>query len=189
MPKADAEQQLDTNLFWVDMEMTGLDPETEVITEIACLVTDKDLNVIAEGPEIVIHHEDAVLDKMNAEVNKIYDRSDLRQKIRTSMISVAEAERAILDFVRGYCRPKMSPYCGNTVSTDKQFIRKYMKNLYDYLHYRVIDVSTVKELAKRWYPKLPLFGKKDQHRAMGDIKESVAELKYYREKIFVNVVK
>lgn len=174
-----------TNLFWVDLEMTGLDPNVDVITEIACLITNTDLEVVAEGPEIVIHQNDEQLAKLSDEVNKIYDRSDLREKVRNSTISLEEAGKQVFEFVQKYCAPGTSPYCGNTVSTDKQFIKKYMPDLYKHLHYRLIDVSSIKELAKRWYPDLPLFVKAEKHRAMDDIKESVAELKYYREKIFI----
>lgn len=181
------ESNKDTNLFWVDLEMTGLDPQTDVITEIACLVTNSQLEVIAEGPELIIHQSEESMSKMNEAVNEIYKRSDLKQKVRDSKVSTAEAEKQVVDFVSQYCSPGLSPYCGNTVSTDKQFIKAYMPGLYKYLHYRVIDVSTVKELAKRWYPQLPVFVKAEKHRAMDDIKESVAELQYYKEKVFLKV--
>jgi oligoribonuclease len=178
----------DTNLFWVDLEMTGLDPEKDVILEIACLITDSDLNILAEGPEIAIHQDDSELAKINEQVNEIFKQSDLREKVKNSKINLAEAEDQVLNFVTKYCIKGRSPYCGNTVATDKQFIKKYMPKLYDYLHYRTIDVSTVKELAKRWYPKLPIYIKAEKHRAMDDIKESVAEMKYYRDKVFVKEI-
>ena len=179
----------DTNLFWVDLEMTGLDPEKDVMLEIACLITDNDINILDEGPEIVIHQEDSELAKINAKVNELFLKSDFRTQVKNSNIELAEAENKVLEFVKKYCKKGLSPYCGNTVATDKQFIKKYMPKLYEYLHYRVIDVSSVKELAKRWYPDLPLFVKAEKHRAMDDIKESVAELQYYKSKIFAEKVR
>jgi oligoribonuclease len=173
-----------TNLFWVDLEMTGLDPNTDVILEIATMITDSDLNVLAEGPEIVIHQPAEAIEAMNKNM-AIFSKSDLREKVRNSQVSPEEAENLTLEFVKKYITRGLSPYCGNTVATDKQFIKKYMPKLADYLHYRTIDVSTIKELAKRWYPNLPLFVKKEKHRAMEDIKESVAELIYYRQHVFI----
>jgi oligoribonuclease len=174
-----------TNLFWVDLEMTGLDPNSDVITEIACLVTNSDLEILAEGPNLVIHQDDDQLEKIVNDVNKIYDRSGLKELIKKSDITLEYAEKQVSKFISEYCNPGKSPYCGNTVSTDKQFIKKYMPSVYNQLHYRVIDVSSVKELAKRWYLDLPLFVKAEKHRALDDIKESIAELKYYRENIFL----
>ena len=175
----------DNNLFWVDLEMTGLNPEEHVILEIACLITDKELNIIAEGPELVIHQSEEQLNKIIDDVKDVLQK-DLIDKVRISDITSEDAEEKILNFVKEYCNPKISPFCGNTVSTDKQFIKKFMPKLADYLHYRLIDVSTIKELSKRWYPHIPGYEKPNKHhRAMDDIKESVAELKYYKEKIFI----
>jgi oligoribonuclease len=177
-----------TNLFWVDLEMTGLDPNKDVILEIGSLVTDSDLNVLAEGPEILIHQDESKFHEVDKNVRELFLKSGLPQKVKESIHTLDMAEQKTLEFAQKYIEPGVSPYCGNTVATDKQFIKKYMPALANFLHYRTIDVSTIKELAKRWYPDLPLFVKAEHHRAMDDIKESVAELKYYRENIFIKQI-
>ncbi|CAH2084952.1 unnamed protein product [Euphydryas editha] len=173
-------------IVWVDLEMTGLDINKDHILEIACLVTDANLNVIAEGPNIIIHQPDEILNAMNDWCIAQHGESGLTEASRKSNISVKEAENKILNFVKSYVPEKKCPLGGNSVYMDRLFLRKYMPNLNEYLHYRIIDVSTIKELAKRWYKKeysrLP--PKKFQHRCLSDIKESIEELKYYKENIF-----
>ncbi|XP_047531076.1 probable oligoribonuclease isoform X1 [Vanessa atalanta] len=173
-------------IVWVDLEMTGLDVEKDHILEIACLVTDCNLNLIAEGPNIIIHQPDEILSNMNAWCIAQHGESGLTKASRESNVSVLEAENQILNFVKSHVPEKKCPLGGNSVYMDRIFIRKYMPNLNDYLHYRIIDVSSIKELAKRWYQKeysrIPQ--KKFQHRCLNDIKESIEELNYYRVNIF-----
>lgn len=174
----------DKNLFWIDTETTGLDLDKDVLVEVGCLVTDKDLNILAEGPDLVIYQDDQVLGNMLEVVKDMHTKSGLYDQIKKSKTSLDVAEDKIMEFIKEYCGFKTSPYCGNTVGFDKFVLKKQMPRVYGYLHYRTIDVSSVKELAKRWYPNLPLFEKKDGHRAMDDVKASVEELKYYRTRIF-----
>lgn len=173
-------------LVWIDLEMTGLDPETDHIIEIASLITDGDLNIIAEGPEIVIHQPDEVLNGMNEWCIKQHGESGLTQKVRESKISLKEAEKLTLKFIRKYTGRTKVPLCGNSIGQDKMFLMKYMPLIIKQLHYRMVDVSSIKEMAHRWYPSFDKFPKAVTHRAMDDIKESVGELKYYREKLFVS---
>jgi oligoribonuclease len=177
-----------TNLFWVDLEMTGLKPETDVILEAAGLVTDQELNILAEGPDLIIHQDDKTLAAMDEKVKAMHTASGLWEKVRQSPTNLADAEKMFLEFVKKYCTEKASPICGNSVYKDKQFIEKYLPDFDTYMNYRLIDVSAVKELVKRWYPQVPRFEKQKKHRALDDIKESVAELAYYRERIFKNGV-
>ena len=176
-------------LVWVDLEMTGLDPETDHIIEIASLITDGDLNLIAEGPEIVIHQPDEVLEGMNEWCVKQHGESGLTEKVRNSEISLAEAEKQTVKFIRKYTGRTKVPLCGNSIGQDKMFLMKYMPRVIKHLHYRMVDVSSIKEMAHRWYPSFPKFHKQVTHRAMDDIRESVGELKYYREKLFVDELK
>lgn len=171
-----------SNLIWIDLEMTGLQPETDQILEIATLITDKDLNVLAEGPSLVIHQSDAALDAMDEWCTTHHGASGLTEKVRASDISVAQAEAETLAFVKEWVEPGVSPLCGNSIWQDRRFLIKYMPDLDGYCHYRNIDVSTLKELARRWRPEI-LDGVKKQgsHRALDDIKESIAELAYYRQ--------
>jgi oligoribonuclease len=172
-----------SHIVWVDLEMSGLDIDTDHILEMACLITDKDLNVVAEGPELIIHQSDEVLAGMDAWCIKHHGESGLTQSVRDSKISVAEAESLMLDFLNKNGIPKgQCPLGGNSIHADRLFLNKYMKNFLGHLHYRVVDVSSFKECIKRWYPDESGFAKKNAHRALGDIKESIAELKYYREK-------
>ena len=154
------------------------------IIEIASLITDGELNIIAEGPEIVIHQSDEILDMMNEWCVTQHGKSGLTDRVRSSKISLAEAEKQTLDFIHSYTGSEQVPLCGNTIGQDKVFLQKYMPTIVDQLHYRVVDVSTIKELALRWYPHLEIYDKKGNHRALDDIRESVAELQYYRAKIF-----
>ena len=166
------------------MEMSGLDVDSCAILEVAVLVTDGGLNELAEGPDLVVHQPGEVLDAMDEWNTTHHGKSGLTERVKASTTDVAAAETAVLQFLAAYAKAGESPLAGNSVHQDRAFIDRYMPRLATYLHYRNVDVSTVKELAKRWYPELPPFEKQKAHRAMSDIRESVAELKYYREKIF-----
>jgi oligoribonuclease len=175
---------MENNLVWMDLEFSGLDPDTNVILEIATLVTDAQLNILAEGPQLAIHHPDRLLQGMDDWNKKHHKASGLLERVKTSRESHKTAQEKTLRFIAQYCKKSSAPLCGNSIHQDRKFLRKYMPGLDDYLHYRIVDVSTVKELARRWYPKLPPFKKKEKHLALDDIRESIEELKYYREKIF-----
>ncbi|WP_416886763.1 oligoribonuclease [Marinospirillum sp.] len=170
------------HLIWIDLEMTGLDPEKERIIEIATLVTDSDLNILAEGPVMAIHQPQSLLDAMDEWCVNTHGASGLTARVQTSHISTREAEVATLDFLRQYVAAGASPMCGNSVHQDRRFMQYEMPELEAFFHYRNLDVSTLKELAKRWMPNLPAqFKKQNTHLALDDIRESVAELRFYRE--------
>jgi len=174
-------------LVWMDLEMTGLEPETDVIVEIATLITDDDLNIIAEGPDLVIHQSDEVLARMNQIVVDMHTKSGLLEAIRTSTVTLEEAGAATLEFIRLHIpEARTIPLCGNSIGTDRRFLAKYLPEIENYLHYRSVDVSTIKELARRWYPKLGSDrpNKGGTHRALDDILASVNELAFYRERVF-----
>ena len=174
------------NLIWVDMEMSGLNPETERILEIAIIVTDAHLNTIATAPVWVVHQEDAVLDAMDAWNKGTHGRSGLIDKVKSSTLDEATVEAQCIAFLKQYIKPGIAPMCGNTVGQDRRFMARYMSKLEAYFHYRNIDVSTLKELCKRWHPELLKgFTKQQAHTALADIEESIEELKYYREKFIV----
>ncbi|XP_013134159.1 PREDICTED: probable oligoribonuclease isoform X1 [Papilio polytes] len=179
-------QEISKRIVWVDLEMTGLDINKDHILEIACLVTNANLDLVATGPNIIIHQPDEILNSMNQWCVNQHGESGLTEASRQSSISVQEAEKQVLNFVSKHVHENRSPLAGNSVYMDRLFLRKYMPKLDSYLHYRLIDVSTIKELAKRWYPqefsRIP--SKKFEHRCMNDILESVEELKYYRGNIF-----
>jgi len=176
-------------LVWVDMEMSGLQPETDRILEIAMIVTDGDLNIVAEGPVLVVHQEDAVLDRMDAWNKGTHGKSGLIDKVKTSTLTEAEVEAACLAFLKQHVKSSISPLCGNTIHQDRRFMNRYMPKLEAYFHYRNIDVSTIKELCKRWQPEIAKgFSKQQAHTALADIIESVEELRYYREKLFIPTV-
>jgi oligoribonuclease len=176
-------------LVWVDMEMSGLLPETDRILEIAMIVTDGDLNIVAEGPVLVVHQEDAVLDRMDAWNKGTHGRSGLIDKVKASTLTEAEVEAACLAFLKQHVKSSISPMCGNTIHQDRRFMNRYMPKLEAYFHYRNIDVSTIKELCKRWQPEIAKgFSKQQAHTALADIIESVEELRYYREKLFIPTV-
>jgi len=173
------------NLIWIDLEMTGLDPEHEVIIEIATIITDSQLNIIAEGPSLVIKQPDSILDAMDAWCTKQHGQSGLTERVRQSTISVDNAEQQTLAFIKQYVTKGASPMCGNTVSHDRRFLARYMPELEAYFHYRHIDVSTVKELARRWKPEaLEGLTKQGAHLALDDIRESISELQHYRKNFF-----
>jgi oligoribonuclease len=176
-------------LVWVDMEMSGLLPETDRILEIAMIVTDGDLNIVAEGPVLVVHQEDAVLDRMDAWNKGTHGKSGLIDKVKASTLTEADVELACLAFLKQHVKSSISPMCGNTIHQDRRFMNRYMPKLEAYFHYRNIDVSTIKELCKRWQPEIAKgFSKQQAHTALADIIESVEELRYYREKLFIPTV-
>ena len=171
----------------MDLEMTGLEPETDVIVEIATLITDDDLNIIAEGPDLVIHQSDEVLARMNQIVVDMHTKSGLLEAIKSSTITLEEAGAATLEFIRQHIpEARTIPLCGNSIGTDRRFLAKYLPEIENHLHYRSVDVSTIKELARRWYPKLGSDrpNKGGTHRALDHIRASVNELAFYRERVF-----
>ncbi|MDD6910810.1 oligoribonuclease [Actinobacillus minor] len=170
------------NLIWIDLEMTGLDPEKERIIEIATIVTDKDLNVLAEGPVLAIKQSDELLAKMSDWCVKTHTENGLIERVKNSKLTERAAELQTIDFLKRWVPKGASPICGNSVPQDKRFLYKYMPDLADYFHYRHLDVSTLKELANRWKPEiLTQFKKRNTHLALDDIRESINELKFYRE--------
>jgi oligoribonuclease len=175
-------------LVWIDCEMTGLDLGRDALIEIACLVTDGELNVLGEGVDIVIHADDAVLDTMVSIVREMHARSGLTEEVRRSSIGLAEAEKQVLDHVRTWVpEPRTAPLAGNSIGTDRGFLARDMPDLDAHLHYRMVDVSSVKELCRRWYPRV-FYAKPEKglaHRALADIRESIKELAYYRQTLFV----
>ncbi|PSV99328.1 oligoribonuclease [Photobacterium lipolyticum] len=175
----------DQNLIWVDLEMTGLDPETHQIIEIATIVTDAQLNILAEGPVLAIHQPEAELAKMDDWCTNTHTNSGLVERIRQSTIDEEEAVRQTIAFLEKWVPKGASPICGNSIGQDRRFLYKYMPELERYFHYRYLDVSTIKELTRRWQPELLAgFTKKGSHLALDDIRDSIAELRYYREHIF-----
>lgn len=170
------------NLIWVDMEMTGLDPDKDAIIEIAVIVTDPELHVLAEGPVLAIHQPDAVLDGMDAWNKGTHGRSGLIDRVKASTVTEAAAEEIVMDFLRPYVPKGKSPMCGNTICQDRRFMAKGMPRLEAYFHYRNLDVSTIKELCRRWKPEIATgFRKQQKHTALEDIRESIEELRYYRQ--------
>ena len=171
-----------TNLIWIDLEMTGLVPEKDIIIEIATVVTDADLNVLAEGPSLAIHQDNKCLESMDEWNTRQHTKSGLVQRVKESEISVNEAEKQTLDFVMRYVNPGTSPMCGNSICQDRRFLYNYMPKLEKFFHYRHIDVSTLKELAVRWKPDVVTTSfKESKHLALSDIYDSINELKHYRE--------
>ena len=172
------------NLVWMDLEMTGLEPDTDQIIEIATIITDSELNLIAEGPTLAIKHPLSTLEAMDDWNTTHHTQSGLWDRILNDSVSLEEAEKQSLDFIKKYCDVRSSPLCGNSIGQDRRFLYKYMPTLSEYLHYRSVDVSTIKELSQRWYPKFESFKKAGLHSAMDDIRESIEELKYYRTELF-----
>jgi oligoribonuclease len=170
----------DRNLIWIDLEMTGLEPEQDLIIEIATIVTDAHLQEQIEGPSLVIHQSDASLAAMDEWNTRQHGQSGLTERVRASQLSCEAAEQQTLNFLHEYITPGKSPMCGNSICQDRRFLYKYMPTLVEFFHYRNLDVSTLKELSTRWAPDLPSFKKKGSHLALDDIRDSIAELKHYR---------
>lgn len=176
----------DDRLVWLDMEMTGLNPLTDRIIELAIVITDKNLNTVAEAPVWVIHQTDEVLNGMDAWNQRTHGNSGLIDKVRASSLTEAEVEQAALAFIKQYIGPSKSPMCGNSIGQDRRFMANYMPTLEAYFHYRNLDVSTLKELARRWYPRIyDGYKKETRHTALADVYESIDELKYYRETMLI----
>ncbi|MGI9326248.1 MAG: oligoribonuclease [Pseudomonadales bacterium] len=168
-------------MVWMDLEMTGLDPERDAIIEMATLITDSDLNIVAEGPVIAVHQSEATLALMDDWNVRTHGKSGLTQRVRDSKISATEAEATTLAFIQEHVSANSAPLCGNSIWQDRRFLARYMPTLESYLHYRLIDVSTLKELARRWAPKVyEGFAKQGAHTALADIRESIEELRHYR---------
>ena len=179
------EKKIEPRLVWIDMEMTGLDPKKEVIIEIATIITDKKLNILEEGPDLVVHQSGKHLNRMDAWNVKHHQRSGLLAAVRQSPVSVKRAEKMTLEFIKKYCAPKKALLCGNSVHHDRRFLEKYMPKIHDYLHYRHLDVSTIKSVVRFWYRRdKKNYAKSNRHRALDDIRESIEELRFYRKKYF-----
>jgi len=174
-------------IVWMDMEMSGLEPETDRILEVAVLVTDGELNVVAEGPNLVLHQSEEVLAAMDEWNTSHHGNSGLTKRVQESTVDEAQVSAALLDFLSKHTTKKKAPLAGNSIHQDRRFVARYLPEVEDWLHYRNVDVSTIKELGKRWYPKQ--YGgrptKKGSHRAMDDLRESIEELKYYRKALFL----
>ncbi|MGC5022858.1 oligoribonuclease [Micromonospora sp. DT47] len=175
-------------LVWIDCEMTGLDLGSDALIEVAALVTDPDLNVLGEGVDVVIHADEAALEAMPEIVRTMHAKSGLTEEVRRSTVTLAEAEDMVLEYVSSHVKdPRSAPLCGNSIGTDRGFIARDMPRLDAHLHYRMIDVSSIKELCRRWYPRV-YFGQPQKglaHRALADVRESIRELEYYRRTVFV----
>lgn len=176
----------ETNLVWIDSEWTGLDIDKCTMLSIAAIVTNDRLEVLAEGPEIVIHQPDSVLaivDRTDKVVNSFFENGFIDQ-VRSSTTTMSMAENAVLEFIKGHVKANCAVLCGNSVHMDRMFLRKYMRTLHDFLHYRNLDVTTVKELYSRWRPDLPAYSKGEVHRALDDIRDSISELTFYKSTFF-----
>jgi oligoribonuclease len=172
-------------LIWLDLEMTGLDPDQQVILEIGSIVTDSELNIVAKGPMIAINHPEAILSTMESWSQEHHGKSGLTDRCRASQINLHHAEQETLEFLKQHCAAKSSPLCGNSIGQDRRFLYKYMPTLNDYFHYRNVDVSTIKEVVKRWYPaSAQAPEKRKTHHVLDDIHESIDELRHYRKTVF-----
>jgi oligoribonuclease len=170
------------NLIWIDLEMTGLNPEADRIIEVATIVTDSQLNILAEGPVIAVHQEDQIMNSMDEWNTRTHGKTGLTERVKNSRTVENEAEKQTIDFLKQYVGKNQSPMCGNSICQDRRFLARYMPELEAWFHYRNLDVSSIKELAKRWKPEiLGGYSKKNTHQAMDDIRESIEELQYYRK--------
>lgn len=176
---------MENNLVWMDLEMTGLDPERHVIIEIASIVTDSELRVVAEGPVVAIAHDPGTLSRMDQWSREHHSASGLLARVAESKLDIKAAEKETMEFLSDHCTAGKCPLCGNSIWQDRRFLAKHMPDLEAFFHYRIIDVSSIKELVRRWYPDFAAHKKKKTHLAMSDIKESIAELRYYRKKVFL----
>jgi len=176
--------QLTDNLIWIDLEMTGLNPDADYIIEIATVITDSRLNMVAEGPVFAVKTDDSILDGMDEWNTRQHNKSGLVERVRNSQYSCKDAETMTLDFLGNYAAENSSPMCGNSICQDRRFLHRLMPDLEKYFHYRNLDVSSLKELIKRWAPEKPQFSKKPSHMAFNDIKDSIEELKFYRDNYF-----
>lgn len=172
------------NLIWIDLEMTGLDTDCDYIIEIATAITDSQLNILAEGPIVAIHQADGILQAMDDWNSRQHNKSGLIERVRNSKYTVTAAEEMTLEFIARFVPPAISPMCGNSICQDRRFMHRLMPQLEQYFHYRNLDVSSVKELVERWYPDKPRFEKESNHLAMDDIRDSINELRFYREMYF-----
>ncbi len=179
MPKKTA-----PNLVWMDLEMSGLNPDHDVILEIATIITGPQLELIAEGPVLAVHQGDEILNRMDDWNTRHHTQSGLVERVRRSPYSVSDAEHITLDFIKRYTIEGGNLLCGNSITQDRRFLYKYMPRISNWLCYRSVDVTSVKELAFRWFPNLPEFEKQEKHQALDDIRESIAELEYYKKTIF-----
>lgn len=178
----------DNLLVWVDMEMSGLNPATDVVLEVAVLLTNKDLEIVAEGPQLIVNQPAELFAKMDSWNQEHHTKSGLWKSVLESQVTLQEAEEAVLNFLKQHVGPRLSPLCGNSIAQDRMFLMNHMSRVNEYLHYRMIDVSTIKELVKRWYPGGPTApAKTNQHRALDDIRESINELRFYRDQFFVKL--
>jgi len=174
--------QNNTHLVWLDMEMSGLNPDTDVVLEVALVVTDKDLNLVEEGPVLVLHQPDAVLDGMDSWNKGTHGKSGLIDKVKASRLTAADVQTQMIEFMKQHVPARTSPMCGNSICQDRRFMARHLPEMEAYFHYRNLDVSTLKELAARWRPELKDgFKKANNHTALADIQESIEELRYYRE--------
>jgi len=171
------------NLIWIDMEMTGLTPDSDRIIEIALLVTDSELRTLAEGPALVVHQPASVLDAMDSWNKGTHKKTGLIDRVLASRLSEADAERQAIEFLQQYVPANSSPMCGNSICQDRRFLARWMPRLESHFHYRNLDVSTLKELVRRWKPELKAFSKEGKHEALADILESIEELKFYRKNV------
>ena len=174
------------NLIWIDLEMTGLDTDNDYIIEVATIVTDSKLNILSEGPVIAVHQAKEKLDAMDEWNARQHKQSGLVQRVLESPYTVADAEDTTLEFLRKFVPERCSPMCGNSICQDRRFLHRLMPRLEQYFHYRNLDVSSVKEIITRWYPEKPIFEKHSKHLAMQDIRDSIEELRFYREHFFIS---
>ena len=177
---------VEDRLVWIDLEMTGLDPDENTIIEIATIVTEGDLSIVAEGPSFAISVSEEDLAKMDDWNVSHHTQNGLIERVRSSNTTMGEAENLTLEFLQLHCLAGVPPLCGNTIGQDRRFLRRYMQTLHAFFNYRSVDVTSVKELVRRWYPDVPKWRNNSGHRALGDIRGSIGELSYYRENIFLN---